>query len=69
MLHLNGLGVDYVWERFRESVINTNTQQAMLAMEKYQQFKAHRPIDGTKHAIQLEEKKTTLLTAYPNIKL
>ncbi|MDP5076995.1 MAG: GSCFA domain-containing protein [Nonlabens sp.] len=67
MLHLNDLGVDCVWERFRESVINTNAQQAMNAVAKYQQYKSHRPQDGTKHAIQLEIMRTALLNTYSNI--
>lgn len=69
MLHLNDLGVDCVWERFRESVINTDTQQAMLAMEKFQRFRAHKPIDGTEHALQVAVKKAELLQKYPKVYL
>jgi hypothetical protein len=67
MLHLNDLGIDFVWERFRESAINSSTQHAMEAMEKYQQLKAHRPQDKVKHDGQVQKMKEYLLKTYPNI--
>jgi len=67
MLHLNDLGIDCVWERFRESVINTNIQHTMNAMEKYQQLKAHRPQDAAKHDAQMQAMKERLLKTHPNI--
>lgn len=69
MMHLNDLGIDYVWERFRESVIQTSTQPAMNAVHKYQQLKNHRPRDVEKHQIHMQKLLKDLLKTYPNIVL
>ncbi len=67
MMHLNELGIDYVWERFRESVINTSAQHTMKSIHKYQQLKNHRPHNLEKHIQQLQRLRQDLIKTYPNI--
>jgi len=69
MIHPNATAVDYVWLRFRESVINTNTSNAIKSIEKYRKLAAHRPKNATAHELQLSKMKTQLLADFPYLKL
>jgi lysophospholipase L1-like esterase len=69
LLHLNELGVEYVWSRFRESVINKSTITIQNKISKYRSLAAHRPKDLEKHQRQLRAMKAALLESYPFIKL
>jgi lysophospholipase L1-like esterase len=69
LLHLNELGIEYVWLRFRESVINNNTLPIQKKVMKYRNLLAHRPTDATKHKNQLHAMRNELLISHPEIKL
>ncbi len=69
LLHLNELGVEYVWSRFRESVINKNTLTLQEKVKKYRNLAAHRPKDLIKHKEQVEAMRNNLLTSYPELHL
>ncbi len=67
MLHPNDIAVDYVWARFRESVINTSTTPAINAIEKYRKLHAHRPKNKATHEMQVKEALQKLQTKFPSI--
>jgi hypothetical protein len=69
MLHLNELGIDFIWSRFRESAININTLTQQKAVEKYRKLSNHKATDIELHEQQLAKMKTQLTTQYPQIKL
>ncbi|AZQ44759.1 GSCFA domain-containing protein [Nonlabens ponticola] len=69
MIHPNEIGVDYVWLRFRESVINQNTATAIKALEKLRKLEQHRPKDAATHARQVDEFKVKVLNEFPNLTL
>lgn len=69
MIHPNATAVDYVWNRFRESVLNTSTAAVIKATEKYRKLAAHRPKDITAHELQLSKMKMQLLQDFPYLKL
>jgi lysophospholipase L1-like esterase len=69
LLHLNELGIEYVWLRFRESVINNNTLSIEKKVLKYRNLLAHRPTDVTKHKNQVHAMKNELLKSHPEIQL
>lgn len=49
MMHVNDLGIDYVWSRFRESVLNTNTTTPLKLVENARKLMAHKPTNPEKH--------------------
>lgn len=69
LLHLNELGIEFVWLRFRESVMHTNTTHPIKLIEKYRKLQAHRPLDREKHEKQLAILKAEILAVYPKITL
>lgn len=69
MVHLNDLGIDFIWSRFRESGINTYTLPQQKAIQKYRKLLQHRPKDITKHQQQLDAMKSELQSQYPEIQL
>jgi hypothetical protein len=69
MVHLNELGIDFIWSRFRESAINTNTLTQQKAVEKYRKLSLHKATDLELHQQQLATMKKQLLAQYPQIKL
>lgn len=69
LLHLNELGVEYVWSRFRESVIKSNTVALQKKMLKYRNLAAHRPKDLVKHKEQVEAMRNNLLHNHPELNL
>lgn len=69
LVHLNELGIELVWLRFRESVIKTTVLPIMNQVEKYRKLESHRPKDHSGHQQQLSEVKQQLLTVYPFLQL
>lgn len=69
LLHLNELGIEYVWSRFRESVIDKNTLPIQKLVLKYRALASHRPTDVVSHSKQLKKLKEELLELYPEIQL
>lgn len=59
----------YIWERFSSTFFNKKTAQIIEEVEKYNDFKNHRPKDASLHAQQVIEKKNNLIQAYPLINL
>jgi hypothetical protein len=69
MVHLNELGIDFIWSRFRESAINTDTLTQQKAVEKYRKLSHHKATDLEVHQQQLVKMKQQLISQYPQIKL
>ncbi len=69
LVHLNELGIELVWLRFRESVINTTVLPIMNQVEKYRKLESHRPKDHSAHQQQLSQVNQQLLTVYPFLQL
>jgi hypothetical protein len=69
MMHLNSLGIDFIWLRFRESGINTNTLPQQKAIQKFRKLLHHRPKEFIKHQEQLDAMKVKLQSQYPEIRL
>ncbi len=69
MVHLNEVGIEVVWSRFRESVINKSTFQTMMAVEKFRKLQSHRPKNPELHKIKVLDAKKSLLEKYPTIQL
>lgn len=45
MLHPSKVAVDYIWERFKESIIDLNSQKLMIDVEKVISAANHRPFN------------------------
>jgi hypothetical protein len=69
MIHLNELGIEMVWSRFRESVIIEKTYAIQKEVVKFRSLQAHRPKYIEKHKKDVAEKKESLLSKYPYLKL
>lgn len=69
MIHLNEIGIELVWERFCESVINTSTLPIMKAVEKHRKLVAHKATNIILHDEQVLNSKTELLKKYPQVQL
>jgi hypothetical protein len=69
MLHPNEVAVDYIWSRFRESVIHKNSIPIIQAVEKIKKLQAHRPTNKIEHKKQVDKAVRELKTTYPNVKL
>jgi hypothetical protein len=68
MLHLNQIGIAYVWERFRESAIHPSADQMMKAVKGYRKFSSHRPRSNEKeHLLQVENRRAELMATYPHL--
>jgi len=69
MIHLSETGIELVWERFRESVINKTILTTMNAVEKHRKLVAHKPTDNELHKLQVDKSLTELLHKYPLVQL
>ncbi len=69
MIHPSPTAVDYVWLRFRESVLHNKTANAIAALEKYRKLESHRPKNADRHNKLLEEASQKLKNQYPNLNL
>lgn len=67
MIHLNDIGIDFIWSRFRESGINPNTLPQQKAIEKYRKLSLHRAIDTIAHETQLKQMRQKLRHTFPEI--
>ena len=73
MLHPNQIAIDYIWERFSESWISTETSAVMKKVEELQKGLFHRPFNRESDAHQkflqdLEKKKQELQRQWPHMK-
>jgi hypothetical protein len=69
MLHLNELGIDFIWSRFRESGINNNTLPKQKAIEKYRNLSNHKASDVATHQQLINKVKEELASLYPDLHL
>ncbi|MEO9954935.1 GSCFA domain-containing protein [Nonlabens sp.] len=69
MVHLNEIGVDFIWSRFRESGLNNNTLTQQKTVEKYRKLSQHRATDVKAHQLQIEQMRAKINSQYPEIKL
>lgn len=69
MVHLSELGIELVWERFRESVIKETTLPIMKAVEKHRKLVAHRPKNLEAHQKQVKKSESDLIQKYPQVLL
>jgi hypothetical protein len=69
MIHLNDIGIDFIWSRFRESGINPNTLPQQKAIEKYRKLSLHRATDTIAHGTQLKQMREKLRHTFPEINL
>ena len=72
MLHLNDVGVKYIWERFEKAIISEESQQIIRDMEPLLKMVEHRSklAEGDSHEAMLrtrEEKLQHLRSKYPFI--
>ncbi|MGH2665664.1 GSCFA domain-containing protein [Flavobacterium sp.] len=73
MLHPNQLAIDYIWERFIETVISSEAFSTMEAVDAIQKALAHRPFNPNSESHQkflqnLNQKINTLALQFPNMK-
>jgi hypothetical protein len=52
MLHLSALGIEYIWEKFKECFLLPDTIEWMRKIEHCNKILAHRPFDTESGAIQ-----------------
>ena len=69
MVHLNEIGVDFIWSRFRESGLNNSTLTQQKAVEKYRKLSQHRATDIEAHQLQTQQMYAKISAQYPEIKL
>ena len=69
LTHPTAQAEQYIWERFSSAFFNKKTAQIIEEVEKYNDFKNHRPTDASLHQQQLIEKKDKLNQGYPFINL
>ena len=72
MVHPNQVAIDYIWKRFSEAYMSSETQAVMQEVEQIQRGLAHRPFDPDSKAHQqflenLQEKMKLLKTKYPSL--
>ena len=73
MLHLNSLGIRYIWEKFLRVLISGESQQIMNDLESLIRMEEHRSLDAGgeahKHTLQKQdEKRMVLQKKYPFLK-
>lgn len=73
MLHPNQLGIDYIWQRFKESSISKTALTVMEEVETIQKGLSHRPFNPQseshqKFVAKLQTRITELNSKYPFIK-
>lgn len=71
--HPNAMAIDYVFEKFCNSVISKEANDIMDALDAYNRLKYHRPLSDTesnKSALhqKLEAKRMELITQFPELK-
>lgn len=72
LVHLNELGVEYMWYRFRESAIShdTETTTLMKSVDSYRKFAAHKPFaNEEEHSESVTKKRKQLLERYPHLSI
>lgn len=74
MTHLNRTGIQYIWEKFSETYIETSSRGIMKEVEKIQKAKEHKPFkpDSKEYKAFLEkqaEKTEELMKKYPFLDL
>lgn len=52
MIHPNSLAVDYIWEKFKDSHIETTAQTILLEVEHIQKMLAHKPFNEQSEGYQ-----------------
>lgn len=57
LIHPNSLAVDYIWEKFKDSHIETTAQTILLEVEHIQKMLAHKPFDKQSESRQIFLKK------------
>lgn len=70
LLHPNALGVDSIWEHFREAYLDKSTMEDVQLVSQIQTGLAHRPFNvqsdaHQKFLLSIEAKKAFLLEKYP----
>jgi hypothetical protein len=73
LIHPNGLAVDYIWDKFKNSNIDSAAQIILNEVEQIQKMLAHKPFnelsDGyQKHLQKMTQKISQLQLQVPNIK-
>jgi hypothetical protein len=73
MMHPSQVAIDYIWERFKESVISETAYVAMDAVESIQKGLQHRPFNPhseshKKFELNLQAKIATLVAQYSFMK-
>ena len=71
MLHLSPQGVEYVWEKFRDNYMTSETQSRMKQVEKLNKILQHRPFDADSDATRelyarTQEELLALLRSFRN---
>lgn len=69
MTHPTPQAEAYIWNRFRSTYFSAKTQAIIEDIQKYNDFKNHRPKDFELHTTQLTEKRNRLLQLYPFLKI
>jgi len=66
MTHPTEQAQDYIWQRFSDTYLSSETQDIIRDVIKFNQFASHRPIHTPElHQQQVIEKRTQLITTYP----
>jgi len=73
LCHVNKLGVDYVWQRLGDWLIDESSAKSRRAVVNWRKLAAHRVIGGETAAERqfelVNSKKSELLKHYPFLKL
>jgi hypothetical protein len=67
LVHLNDLGIDMVWERFKNAAISKDCHTTMKAVQNFHKLANHRAKDSLKHQQMVNHKKRELLEQFPYI--
>ncbi len=74
MIHISGVAIDYIWEKFEASLIDKESQQIAVQVRKVVQAAGHKPLHGnTKEylgfLLQMAEEINRLESKYAHLNL
>jgi hypothetical protein len=59
LIHPNKMAIDYIWEKFCDSLITAETKVLLPKIDQLRQLLAHRPFDASLSAIEKLDAKIT----------
>lgn len=72
LLHPSEEAIEYIWKKFSETYMSTDTHKSMKKIEKWRRLQNHKPFNAAseasiKNRIKIEEQFRVLKEEYPNL--